>query len=95
MKPTTAKQQRPAERPEAKVISLAKLRCEREKVQQQAKELKLNIRADVLLGFEGVADELNLSVDALATAVLEAFTALVNEDHGIQFPLMLQQVEIV
>lgn len=93
---TTAKQQRPAERPERKpfeIVPLRELQREREKVRSQADELKLNVRPDVLLAFGNTAEKLNLEINALATAVLEAFVDLVDEDQGIKFPLMLQQVE--
>ncbi len=96
MKPMVANQQRPAERPEYKIVPMTELRRERAQARPaRADRYPIGVSAEVLDNFERVAEELRIPVDALATSVLEAFIDLVNEDHTIAFPLAFQQVESV
>jgi hypothetical protein len=64
------------------------------KVREEAnKPMELKIPWRVYEPLENAAEHLKIPMDALATAVLEAFTDLLDEDQCLQFPLMFQQVK--
>lgn len=72
------------------ITSLGKLRRARDRASE---DLPVQIRADVHERFTELSDQMQLPADLLATLALEAFTNLVDEDHSLQLPIMLQFVD--
>jgi hypothetical protein len=87
--PQAVKKDRPAEKPEYKVVPMRELR----RVMTDHNRVEaLHVPGDTYDEFASIADMLKLPADLLAGLVLDAFNQMADEDHSVQLPLMFQQV---